>query len=109
MANTYKNAFADLTTTNVTTVYTTPGATTSIIQAINLANVSASEVTVTVLVHDDSSSTDFTLINEVTVPGDSTLQVVDRPIVLETADLLKIQASVADRIEVIVSILQVTA
>jgi len=108
MANTYKNAFADLTTTNVTTVYTTPAATTAIIQAINLANVAANAVDISVLIYDDSSATDFTLLNEGEVPGDSTLQAVDRPIVLETGDILKLQASVADRIEVIVSILEVT-
>jgi len=108
MANTYKNAFADLTTTNVTTVYTTPASTTAIIQAINLANISASDVNVTVLIYDSSSATDYTLINEVTVSGDSTLQAVDRPLVLETGDILKLQASVADRIEAIISILQVT-
>lgn len=108
MANTYKNAFVDLTTTSLTTVYTAPASTTAIIQAINIANVTETETDVTVKIHDDSASTDFTLLNEGPVPGDSTLQVVDRPIVLEESDVLKVQAETADTFEVIVSILEVT-
>ena len=108
MANTYTNAFADLTDTSLTTVYTTPGATTAIVQAINVANVNASDTVVTVKIYDYSTTTDFTLLNEGTIPGDSTLQAVDRPLVLEANDAIKVQAATGDYLEVIISILEIT-
>ena len=54
MANVYKNAMFDLTTTNKTTVYTCPTDRTTLIKSIQITNIDASAVQVEISVTDTS-------------------------------------------------------
>ena len=47
MANNYKNAKVDLTTTNITTLYTVPGSTTTIVKSILVSEDSGNADTIT--------------------------------------------------------------
>jgi len=117
MANSYINSGNDLTTTDLTVVYSCPGDTTAIIKSIHLCNDSGSDATVDITWTDNSNgdaiiawSSDLTVSansqieglapNATNIYGQSTL-------VLEEYDVLKIQANVADRVHITTGVLQV--
>ena len=50
MANVYKNSKVDLTTTDITTLYTAPSATTAIVRSVLVSNDSSSESTITLTI-----------------------------------------------------------
>ena len=108
MANAFKNAGATMSTTNRTTVYTCPGATTAILHAIYISNIDGTNsVDVTVEATIDGGSTYVKIGNLLPVPARSTL-VLDKPVNLEAQDILAVTAAVANDIEVFASVLEVT-
>jgi hypothetical protein len=60
MANRYRNAQFDLTTTDATDVYTVPSESRAIIQNIHMANIGAGNVVVQAHIYDDSATKQFT-------------------------------------------------
>ena len=56
MANNYKNSKVDLTTTNVTTLYTTPSATQTVVKSLLVSNDSGSADTITVTITDSAGA-----------------------------------------------------
>ena len=56
MANNYKNSKVDLTTTNVTTLYTAPAATQTVVKSILVSNDSGSSDTITLTITDSASA-----------------------------------------------------
>ena len=56
MANRYKNANFDLTTTDVTDIYTVPSESRAIIQNIHVANVGAGNTEIKAFIYDNSAS-----------------------------------------------------
>jgi hypothetical protein len=107
MANTFKNASGQIGTTP-TTIYTAPASTTAVIHAIYVGNVHASgDATVDIAVTDTSNSATFYISKNLDVPNGSTV-VFEKPINLETTDALKLTASAAGRLEVFVSVLEMT-
>ena len=56
MANTYKNAKVDLTTTNATAILTVSSATTCVVKSILVSNDSSSEDTITLTITDSASA-----------------------------------------------------
>ena len=108
MANAFKNAGATMSTTNRTTVYTCPGATTAILHAIYISNIDGTNsVDVTVEATVDGGSTYVKIGNLIPVPARSTL-VLDKPVNLEANDILAITASVANDLDIFASVLEVT-
>tara|TARA_B100000745_G_C20082491_1_gene369850 strand:- start:605 stop:931 length:327 start_codon:yes stop_codon:yes gene_type:complete len=108
MANTFKNA-ATGSNTSVTTLYTTPGGTTSVVHAMYLSNVDGTnDATINISI---SGSANFSgrkyLLKTVNVPADSTV-VIEKPINLGAGDKLETQASANDDIDVFASILEIT-
>ncbi|SVB08278.1 uncharacterized protein METZ01_LOCUS161132 [marine metagenome] len=108
MGNSFKNA-ATGSNTNVTTLYTTPGATTSVVHAMYLSNVDGTnDATINISI---SGSANFSgrkyLLKTVNVPADSTV-VIEKPINLGAGDKLETQASANDDIDVFASILEIT-
>jgi|TARA_E500000178_G_C16783851_1_gene644887 hypothetical protein len=106
MANFYKNAFFDLDTTNVTSLYTCPSNSRAIIQNIQFTNETGT-TTVQVYVTDNSASTTYE-ISHASVSANSTTNAAKGPVILEENDILKIQASSADTVSGIVSILEIS-
>ncbi len=107
MANTYKNAKVDLTTTNATALYTCAALTTCIVKSILVCNDSAHNDTITVTITDTSSNV-FTVYSAYAVSGPSTSELLTGPLVIQTGEVLKVTAVTADRLHVTASILEVT-
>ena len=108
MANTFKNAYYDV-TTSLAAAYTAPGSTTSIVLTLRITNVDgAADATITAQVVDGSSG-DAKLAHTMTVPADSSIELAGTSkIVLETGDVLKLQANAAGDLEAFISVLQIT-
>jgi hypothetical protein len=107
MANTYVNAKLDLTTTNITTLYTCAALTKGIVKSILVAEDSGNADTITVTLTNSSSSV-FTLFNVKSVAANTTVELLSAPLVLEAGDILKATAATANRLHVVASILEVT-
>jgi hypothetical protein len=86
VANIYKNELVDLTTTDNTTVYTTPSDSRAIIKSIIVSEDAGSGSTIT-----------FTI----------TTELLTHPLILEENEVLKAQATDANELHVIASILEI--
>ena len=106
MANTFLNAKSDLTTTNLTTLYTVPTATTAIIKSILVSDDSGSGTTIDVTLVD-SSSTIFSLFKAKAVGANTTVELLTQPLILKESEALKVQAADANELHVVASILEV--
>jgi len=104
MANIYKNAFYDPTTTAAETVYTTPADTRSVIQNIQITNQGGSKI-VKVSVTDSSASTDYQ-IAYASISGPTICNVAKGPVVLEESDVLKIETSDTTNVSALLSIME---
>jgi hypothetical protein len=106
MANTYVNAKVDLTTTNITTLYTCAAATTAIVKSILVSEDSGNADTITVTITNDSSV--FSLFKTKSVSANGTVELLTAPLVVQASEILKVNAATANRLHVIASILEVT-
>ena len=105
MANTFKNAGVAI-VTSATTLYTAPAGTTGIIHAIYISNVDGTyDASVDITITDTSAGQTYHILKTVEVPADSTL-VIEKPINLETGDILKVKASSASDLEAFASVLE---
>lgn len=107
MANRYKNANFDLTTTNVTDVYTCPSNSRAIIQNIHVANVGSGNTEIKAFIHDNSASRAFQFAEHTVNAGDSK-SVSDGTVILEENDKLQLQAASANIFEGTCSILEIS-
>lgn len=105
MANRYKNANFDLTTTDVTDIYTCPSNSRAIIQNIHVANIGAGNTEIKAFIDDDSASRSFQFA-EHTVNAGNSKSVSDGAVILEENDKLQLQAASANIFEGTVSILE---
>ncbi len=105
MANRYKNAQFDLTTTDATDVYTCPSNSRAIIQNIHMANIGSGNVVVHAHLFDNSASKQFTFAKH-TIAANESQSMADGTVILEENDVLRVQAASADDIEGTVSILE---
>jgi hypothetical protein len=105
VANRYKNANFDLTTTDVTDIYTCPSNSRAIIQNIHVANIGSGNTEIKAFIDDDSASRSFQFA-EHTVNAGNSKSVSDGTIILEENDKLQLQAASADIFEGTVSILE---
>ena len=105
MANIYKNAFYDPTTTSAETVYTVPSNARAIIQNIQLTNESGNKVA-KASVTDSSATTDYQ-IAYASISGPTICDIAKGPVILEENDILKIESSVTSGISGIISILEI--
>lgn len=106
MANIYKNANFNLTTTNATDVYTVPADSRAIIQNIHMANVGSGNVIVHGHIYDSSATTQYTFAKHQISASDSQ-SISDGSVVLEENDILRVQADSANDIQGTVSILEI--
>tara|TARA_E500000305_G_scaffold9796_1_gene6725 strand:+ start:126 stop:455 length:330 start_codon:yes stop_codon:yes gene_type:complete len=105
VANRYKNAQFDLTTTDATDVYTCPSNSRAIIQNIHMANIGSGNVVVHAHLFDNSASKQFTFAKH-TIAANESQSMADGTVILEENDVLRVQAASADDIEGTVSILE---
>jgi len=106
MANIYKNAGFALSTTNLTTLYTVPTGRTAIVKSIQINNDDSSAIQVEISITDASASATYKVYHK-DLAADTTDNGVVAPLVLESADIVKIQAASANKIEGMISYLEI--
>ena len=107
MANKYKNAFYEPTTTGTPeTVYTCPSETTAIFQTLQLTNTGGSK-NVTVRIDNISDFTSY-IIAYAEISGPTICNVLKGSIVLEEGDALTIETTVASGISGTAALLETT-
>ena len=106
MANIYKNAKLDLTTTAATTLYTVPSNSRAIVKSVLVCDDSnnGSDITLTLT---DASSNVFVLFDEKSVAGHATEQLLSEPLILQESEILTATAADANRLHVVASILEI--
>tara|TARA_R100000742_G_C4263138_1_gene80986 strand:+ start:678 stop:1001 length:324 start_codon:yes stop_codon:yes gene_type:complete len=107
MANTYVNAKVDLTTTNITTLYTCAALTTGIVKSIIVSEDSNNADTITLTITNASSAV-FSLYKTKAVGANGTVELLAAPLVVQAGEILKVTAATANRLHVVASILEIT-
>jgi len=107
MANNYKNAKVDLTTTNATVLYTAPAATTSLIKSILVSEDSGNADTITVTITDTASAV-FSLFKVKAVSANTTVELLSEPLVMQESEIIKVTAATANRLHVVASLLEIS-
>ena len=119
MANTFKVVSHDVMPASSGTpedLYTTPGSTTTVVLGMVLANVHTSQVTASVKLVSDTSgggraatNTTTFLLKDAPIPVGASLEILaGNKVVLETTDKIQIDCSVADKVSVTMSIMEIT-
>ena len=106
MANIYKNAGINLTTTSLTTIYTVPANRTAIVKNIQISNEHSSNNLVEVFITDTSASATYEIYHKSLASGE-TINAALAPVIMESGDVLKIQCGTANTVEGIVSYLEI--
>ena len=106
MANVYRNAKVDFTTTDNTTVYTVPSNSRAIIKGILVSDDSGSGDSINVTLTDASAAV-FSLFKTKVIASNATTELITQPIVLQESEILKAQATTADRLHMVVSLLEI--
>ena len=106
MSNSFVNAKLDLTTTDDTTLYTTPSANVAIVKSILVSNDAGSACNITVTLTDASSNV-FSLFKSKSISGNATTELLTQPLVMEESEILKVQSGYANRLHVVASILEI--
>ena len=106
MANSFINKKADLTTTDLTTVYTVPSFKTAVVKSILVSDDSGSGTTIDVTLVNSSSAI-FSLFKSKSVSANTTVELLTQPLVMEASEVLKVQAAYANRLHVVASILEI--
>ena len=107
MANAYKNKKVDLTTTDLTILYTVPSETTAIIKSILVSDDSTSGDSIDVTLVNTSAAI-FSLFNNKVIASDTTVELLTAPLVVEASEIIKVRATTADRLHVVMSLLEMT-
>jgi len=105
MANVYKNAFYDPTTTAQSTVYTCNATARAIIQNIQITNTGGSKV-VQASIYDNSASTTY-LVAYASISGPTICNIAKGPIILEENDSILLDTTDTNGISSTLSILEV--
>ena len=119
MANTFKVVSHDVMPASAGSpedLYTTPGSTTTVVIGLLIANIHTAQVTATVKLVSDTSgggraatNTTTDLIKAAPIPVGSSIEVpLGGKLVLETTDKIQIDCSVADKVSVTMSIMEIT-
>ena len=106
MANNYKNAKVDLTTTGVTTLYTCPSATTALVKSILVSEDTGNADTITVTITDADAAV-FSLFKVTAIAANTTVELLTEPLVVQENEILKVTAATADRLHVVASLLEI--
>ena len=106
MANVYRNAKVDFTTTGNTTVYTVPSNSRAIVKGILVSEDSGNADSISVTVTDASSNV-FSLFKTKAISANATEELISQPIILQESEILKAQATTAGRLHMVASLLEI--
>ena len=105
-ASTLRTARLDLTTTNNTTLYTTPSKRNAIVESIIVSEDSGNADTINVTITDAASAV-FNLFKVKAISANGTVELLSRDLLLTAGDILKVQAATANRLHVVASITEI--
>tara|TARA_R100001015_G_C4622934_1_gene180553 strand:+ start:21 stop:413 length:393 start_codon:yes stop_codon:yes gene_type:complete len=100
------NAKVDLTTTNLTTLFTVPSDAdfnAAIVNSILVSEDSGNADTITVTLTDTASAV-FSLFKVKAVGANTTVELLTKDLILQSGEILKVQAATANRLHVVASI-----
>ena len=106
MANSFKNKKVDLTTTDLTTLYTVPTATTTVVKSLLVSEDAGSGSTITITLVN-ASGTIFNLFKDKAIASKATTELLTNRLVMEESEILKVQAADANELHIIASILEI--
>ena len=106
MANNFINKKVDLTTADLTTLYTVPSFKSSVIRSLLVSEDAGSGSTITVTLVNASGAI-FNLFKDKAIASKATTELLTNPLVLEESEALKVQAADANELHVIASILEI--
>ena len=106
MANSFINKKVDLTTTDLTTVYTVPSFKTAVVKSLIVSEDAGSGSTITITLVNASSAI-FNLFKDKAIASKATTELLTQPLIIEEGEILKVQAADANRLHVIASILEI--
>ena len=99
------NAKVDLTTTDLTTLFTVPSDAdfnAAVVNSILVAEDSGNADTITVQLVNGSDT--FVLFNVKAVGANTTVELLSKDLILQSGEILKVQAATANRLHVVASI-----
>jgi hypothetical protein len=112
MAETFNRSSVSLTTTNITDAYQAPNVADSdraVVLSCMLANVDGTNaVDATVTITNSSDTAIAKIANTISVPADSTLELISNKLVLKRGEKLRVTAGAANDLDVTVSVLELT-
>jgi hypothetical protein len=113
MANTFKVKTKAGVGTSITTVYTVPSSTTTVVLGLIVGNVTGSAVNATVHVETDTSDTETNgnveLVTNAPIPAGGSLETLGGgKLVLQTTDILRVTSDTASSLDVALSIMEIT-
>jgi hypothetical protein len=106
MANSFINKKADLTTTNLTTLYTVPSFKSAVVKSLIVSEDAGSGSTITVTLVNASGAI-FNLYKDKAIGSKATTELLTNPLIIEEGEALKVQAADANELHVIASILEI--
>ena len=106
MANSFKNKKVDLTTTDLTTLYTVPTATTTVVKSLLVSEDAGSGTTITITLVNSSGAI-FNLFKDKAIASKASTELLNQPLVMEEGEALKVQAAQANELHIIASILEI--
>ena len=108
MANTFKNAAAaNVSNSSYVNLYTCPASTQTVVLGLAIANKTTNAVTVQVQFTDTSATTDFQLLENVSIPANTTLETLaGQKYILEAGDILKVQSGTASALDVVMGLME---
>ena len=106
MANTFVNKKKDLTSTDATTIYTVPTATTAVVKSILVSEDSGNADTITVTLTDTDDAV-FNLFNVKAISANATSALLSQPLVVAESEIIKVTAATANRLHVVLSALEI--
>ena len=106
MANNYKNVKTDLSTTNLTSILTVPTGSTYIIKSIIISEDTGSTPSIDITLVESSNI--FSLFKSKSLAANETKELLTQPLVIQSGEILKAQASAANQLHMIVSYLEIT-
>ena len=106
MANTFVNKKVDLTSTSATTLYTVPTATTAVIKSLLVSEDSGNADTITATITDTDDAV-FSLFKTKAISANATTELLSQPLVAKESEIIKVTASTANRLHVVLSALEI--
>jgi len=106
MANSFINKKVDLTTTDLTTLYTVPNFKSAVVKSLIVSEDAGSGSTITITLVDSNSNI-FNLFKDKAIGSKATTELLTQPLIMEEGEALKVQAADANELHVIASVLEI--